>query len=371
MPSYTQYKRFMACLDEDDPDIVGWFTTENGVHIPLKRGQNKKEAAESFFANKKGETAPVKSGEHWSDERRHFGNLIERPQKQMRELYHHLMYALPANFKNGEPWTLDIPQMETIEDFEKFHNEMKRRYEAGDFQQSDWAAGNMKRYLEQAEPIIEQTKGYAKSYSQTEARFEPKSGDNIDSEGKALKPEIKAKLEGSKAVDANGNPVVLYIGTRDPVVENKFDFKHRREDSVSKQRAIFATTKEEVAGTYKEDGGEVKKVYMNMQRPMVVDFKGGTFHNGGYEEFWVHPYGEPWHATKIQRKSQFADAAEAPVINKLVNYAKKNGYDGLIAKNIVDWGMNYDREKFDPYSTMWFHNDDYVVFDPNQIIVDE
>ena len=31
MPSYTQYKRFMACLDEDDPDIVGWFTTENGL----------------------------------------------------------------------------------------------------------------------------------------------------------------------------------------------------------------------------------------------------------------------------------------------------------------------------------------------------
>lgn len=370
MPSYLQYKKQMAVLDEDT-DIVGWFTTENGVHIPLRKGQSKKEATESFFADKKGQTAQVKSGEHWADERRHFNNLVERPKRQMKEIYHGLMYALPPKFKNGEEWVLDVPQMETIEDFEKFHNEMKRRYEAGDFQHNDWADNNMKRYLEQAQPLIEKTKGYAKSYSETESRFEPKQGENIDSEGNTLKPEIKSKLEGTKAVDKNGNPMVLYIGTRELVEGNKFDFKHKREDSVSKQRAIFATTKKEVAETYKEGEGEVKKVFMNIKRPLVVDFDGATFHNGGYEEFRVHPYDEPWNVSIIQRKSQFADAKEAPVINKLVNYAKKNGYDGLIAQNITDWGMNYDREKFDPYGAMWFHNDDYVVFDPEQIIVDD
>ena len=33
-------------------DIVGWFSTENGTHIPIKKGQSKKEAIVETFNNR-------------------------------------------------------------------------------------------------------------------------------------------------------------------------------------------------------------------------------------------------------------------------------------------------------------------------------
>lgn len=50
MPSYSSYKRQLAVLDSDE--IVAWFTTKNGVHIPLKKGQTKEEATKNFFDRK-------------------------------------------------------------------------------------------------------------------------------------------------------------------------------------------------------------------------------------------------------------------------------------------------------------------------------
>lgn len=51
MPSYTQYKRFMACLDEDD-DIETWITVR-GNHIPIRKGQTKAEAVTAFIDSKR------------------------------------------------------------------------------------------------------------------------------------------------------------------------------------------------------------------------------------------------------------------------------------------------------------------------------
>lgn len=59
MPSYTQYKRFMAVMDADDDDIVGWFTMK-GNHIPIKKGQTEKEAAENFLKRQKAEKGKEK-----------------------------------------------------------------------------------------------------------------------------------------------------------------------------------------------------------------------------------------------------------------------------------------------------------------------
>ena len=33
-------------------EIIGWFTTEDGIHVPIKKGQSKKEAIDSHFNNK-------------------------------------------------------------------------------------------------------------------------------------------------------------------------------------------------------------------------------------------------------------------------------------------------------------------------------
>lgn len=55
MPSYTQYKRQMAVLD-DDNDIESWITV-HGNHIPIKKGQSKEDAVKSFIESKGGNTA--------------------------------------------------------------------------------------------------------------------------------------------------------------------------------------------------------------------------------------------------------------------------------------------------------------------------
>lgn len=57
MTSYLSYKRHMACLDADE-DIIGWFTTKNGVHVPIRKGQTKETATKEFFS-KKVVNAPV------------------------------------------------------------------------------------------------------------------------------------------------------------------------------------------------------------------------------------------------------------------------------------------------------------------------
>lgn len=52
MPSYTQYKRQIAVLD-DDNDIESWITV-HGNHIPIKKGQSKEDAVKSFLEKKGG-----------------------------------------------------------------------------------------------------------------------------------------------------------------------------------------------------------------------------------------------------------------------------------------------------------------------------
>ena len=42
MTSYLAYKRKLVVLDEDK--IIDWFTTKNGVHVPIHVGQTKEEA---------------------------------------------------------------------------------------------------------------------------------------------------------------------------------------------------------------------------------------------------------------------------------------------------------------------------------------
>ena len=139
---------------------------------------------------------------------------------------------------------------------------------------------------------------------------------------------------------------------------------------MNKQRAFFSTTREDIAETYAKDNdgnkGKVHKVYVKMEKPLVVDFKGTSFLNGGHKEFELYPYGipedekgrYPYYPTIVKRNSNFSDSSEAPVISKIVNYAKKNGYDGVIAKNIQDIGNYSTKSDFADY------NDDYIVFDP-------
>ena len=126
----------------------------------------------------------------------------------------------------------------------------------------------------------------------------------------------------SKVVDENGEPLVVYRGTRpNSTVYNTGIFR---------SKILFATPKKVGASRY----GEPIALFMNARNPAIIDYKGEEYDRKIEDEFYT-----PGNSfTIIDRKAEVA-------INK--------GYDALIVKNVKD-GTNYPI-------------DDYVVLNPNQI----
>ncbi len=131
----------------------------------------------------------------------------------------------------------------------------------------------------------------------------------------------------SKVVDENGEPLVVYHGT-----ENG-GFTVFDKDLIASEGGFYFNDRKAVADEYAAapDGHEplgeskVYSVFLNMRNPYIKDFKGER-----YNEFWTE-----------------------------MDVVKEDGYDGFIAKNIVDNRFS-DSENTIPST-------DYVVRDPNQI----
>ncbi len=159
----------------------------------------------------------------------------------------------------------------------------------------------------------------------------------------------------SKAVDENGEPLVVYHGSGQWF--NVFNNGKERKQSGAPEGTIFASDSRDVAvsfysyrvgkaddvitdpndarhermpwGIYRRGG--VYHLFMNIKNPLVSDFGGKTWKNA--------PGGED--------------------INSLAARAKAEGYDGVIAKNSVDVGATDTNDV--PEST------DYVAFKPGQV----
>ena len=137
--------------------------------------------------------------------------------------------------------------------------------------------------------------------------------------------EVKGNV--SKVVDENGEPLVVYHGT-----ENG-GFTVFDKDLIASEGGFYFNDRKAVADEYAAapDGHEplgeskVYSVFLNMRNPYIKDFKGER-----YNEFWTE-----------------------------MDVVKEDGYDGFIAKNIVDNRFS-DSENTIPST-------DYVVRDSNQI----
>ena len=129
----------------------------------------------------------------------------------------------------------------------------------------------------------------------------------------------------SKVVDENGEPLVVYHGT-----ENG-GFTVFDKDLIASEGGFYFNDRKAVADEYAAapDGHEplgeskVYSVFLNMRNPYIKDFKGER-----YNEFWTE-----------------------------MDVVKEDGYDGFIAKNIVDNRFS-DSENTIPST-------DYVVRVPN------
>lgn len=100
-------------------------------------------------------------------------------------------------------------------------------------------------------------------------------------------------------------------------------FKNIKDNTRTKSEGIghFFTDRGDVAQTY---GENIYPTYLNMEKPLVVDYNGKFY----YEPIKVN--------NKYMGKDTGYAATSVPSITDVARYAKNEGYDGVVVKNIID-----------------------------------
>jgi hypothetical protein len=152
-----------------------------------------------------------------------------------------------------------------------------------------------------------------------------------------IDPEFAAWFGQSKAVDAEGRPLMLFRGSASKDESVAF--------AVDKGQAHF-TTKPSVAEGYTSPGrmwrsaptGSVFSAYLSMQNPLVLDANGKR--NNNIPVPW-----QEWKPTVFGRLPKNAVSVEDAAA-----YAKALGYDGLIVRNVLDTAFVDETVKSDVYA---------------------
>ena len=123
----------------------------------------------------------------------------------------------------------------------------------------------------------------------------------------------------SKVVDENGEPLVVYHGTRSRF--SIVDF-NKSDDKIG----FFATSSDDTADTYGIKN--VKKLFFNIRNPYIIDGFGQAWNNlllndDAYSEEQLKT---PWKLERLKTRD-------------IAKYAKEHGYDGVIFKDIIDNGQ--------------------------------
>lgn len=153
----------------------------------------------------------------------------------------------------------------------------------------------------------------------------------------------KSNFNNSVAKSNDGKLIPLYHGT------NSFGFEDFSADFNDKTRSYgkentlvsFFSDNRKNAETYTKDKNNVYEVYLNIQKPLVVDCDSKSWSN-------LDPKSNPFGKTKTD--------------DIIVEAIKSGKYDGVIFNNIIDRGPNY-HGKLESMTA-----NDYVVFDNSQII---
>lgn len=187
-----------------------------------------------------------------------------------------------------------------------------------------------------------------------------------DKQGKAdiSSKEFKDWFGDSKVVDENGRPLVAYHGTN-----AEFD--------VFKGKYHFFSDSENVAAGYGSENP--MPVYLSMKNPLIVDAYGQSFgeiynaegYKKAYKDLTENDYKKIAKAYDLSfnEAKEFFPQNEDGVVNlaraygekprstnEWAEYAKKNGYDGVIIKDVNDTA-----------DVSNVRSTDYIVFEPNQI----
>jgi hypothetical protein len=141
-----------------------------------------------------------------------------------------------------------------------------------------------------------------------------------------------------------GDPDVANSYTVDKVGANRFptqaqsdEFRRLVQSGSFEDQMEFLDKNPTVPGIEYKDGGNVMPVYLRMEKPLRVDAKG--YH---------------WHDIYFQPKNY--RHPESFTTNEIAEYAKVNGYDGVIIKNVKD-----------VHKAPVIQATTYIVFNPRQI----
>jgi hypothetical protein len=157
----------------------------------------------------------------------------------------------------------------------------------------------------------------------------------------------KRVIPETKAVDETGNPIMVYHGTtqaKDLEKAGKF----------GSWRSAWFTDSPVVAGTYAKGrqefgthrGRALYPSYLDMKNPFVVDARGNS-----------------WKSVPAVLPNEGGDELYYTT-NKLAKFARENGYDGLIVKNVFDPGSG--RMPTTDAGDRKLTGTTYVVFDPEK-----
>jgi hypothetical protein len=158
----------------------------------------------------------------------------------------------------------------------------------------------------------------------------------------------------SKIVNSDGSPKVVYHGSA-----NSFD-----EFITDRDGNIFLTDSPEVANSYSEwkmdqmDGDDYQNgfaIYLKIENPLVVDYEDNFWED--YPGVGLNLDGTPLREDQLNEDGDpIVDHIRSQEVPDWGYKARKNGFDGVIIKNVFD--------------TNGYGGDiatTYIVFDPNQI----
>lgn len=134
--------------------------------------------------------------------------------------------------------------------------------------------------------------------------------------------EFKDWFKGSKVVNKEGEPLVVYHGS-----DKEFDTFSTK--NMNGYGGAYFSRYKDVSEVY----GNIKEVYLSLKNPLIIDADYKIYDSIEKPDF-------------IETKDKTVDTQQ------IAAYARDNGYDGVIVKNVKEAG------KF---------TDDYIAFEPNQI----
>lgn len=159
-------------------------------------------------------------------------------------------------------------------------------------------------------------------------------------------PQFKHWFKGSQAIDENGEPLVLYHGSKATDIE---EFRTKNKKGLG---GLHLSKHEDVSQAYAGADGKVYKLYASIKQPYVVDANKGRYDSiAPTAELMAYRRATGAHESNANLT---ADASEyATYAREAKTEDGQPRYDGLIIKNVHEQTGHI--------------TDDYIVFEPTQV----